>query len=81
MSGGTPHRRGADRTAEDLIWDSVLQYGFFAVKHNWTPEQVDSLPGWYEDRLPDYHQMLDEIHNADQARSDRIRRAHERGGW
>lgn len=76
MSGGTPHRQGDDRTPEDLLWEKVVRYGFYAVKHNWTPDQVDDLPDYFARRLPDYHEMLDEIHNQESERSNRVNRAH-----
>lgn len=76
MQGGTPHRRGDDRTAEDRTWDEVRHYAYFAVKHNWTPEQVDRLPDFYAQRLPQYHEMLDEIHDEQRQRSERIAKAH-----
>ena len=56
-----------------------MHYAFYAVKHNWTPEQVEGLPDFYRNRMPDYHEMLDEIHNEERNRNDRVARAHNNG--
>lgn len=39
----------------------VLDYGQFAVWHDWTPDQVDRLPDWYRRHLPVYHAILDQL--------------------
>lgn len=72
MRGQRPHRQGDDLTPEDQAWEEVIDYMFWAVKHNWPPEVVDQLPQAVRDRGHDYHQMLDEIHQEDKARQDRI---------
>lgn len=61
LSGGTPHRRGADLTTADLTWSRVLHYGRFAERYQWTPDQVDALPEWYARLLPVYWKILDQL--------------------
>lgn len=39
----------------------VIDYGWFAERYHWTPEQVERLPQWYARRLPPYATMLDEL--------------------
>lgn len=60
------------------MWERVLDYAWYAVKHNWTPDQVDNLPDFFAGRLAGYHQMLDEIHNEQADRTERIRAARDR---
>lgn len=42
-------------------WKTVHDYGWFALRFGWTPEQVDRLPAFYEARLPQYAQVWDEV--------------------
>lgn len=42
-------------------WKTVHDYGWFALRFGWTPEQVDRLPAFYEARLPQYAQAWDEV--------------------
>lgn len=30
----------------------MRDYGWYANRHNWTPDQVDALPAWIDARLP-----------------------------
>jgi hypothetical protein len=39
----------------------VVDYGWFAERHHWTPAQVDELPPWYRNRLPAYTAILDQL--------------------
>jgi hypothetical protein len=39
----------------------MYDYGWYAERHNWTPEQVDNLPAWVEARLPGFAQCWDQV--------------------
>lgn len=53
-------------------------YGQFAVWHDWTPDQVDALPEWYQRLLPTYHAILDQL---DRDERDRNRASQQTPGW
>lgn len=39
----------------------MVDYGWYAVRHNWTPEQVDALPAWFDARYPEFIGVWDEV--------------------
>ncbi|HEX5997271.1 MAG TPA: hypothetical protein VFY84_19195 [Jiangellales bacterium] len=45
------------RTQADLLWEDVAYYGWYAEVYQWTPDQVDALPGWYADRVRSFHDL------------------------
>ena len=38
----------------------MAEYGWYANRHGWTPQQVDALPAWIDARLPLYAQAWDQ---------------------
>lgn len=43
------------------MWLDVVDYGWYAARHNWTPAQVDALPAWFDARYPEFVKVRDEI--------------------
>lgn len=39
----------------------MLEYGWYAHRHNWTPAQVDELPAWYDARAADFDRVWSKV--------------------
>lgn len=38
----------------------MYDYGWYANRHNWTPQQVDQIPAWIEARLQPFAAAWDQ---------------------
>lgn len=43
------------------MWLEVVDYGWYADRHGWTPEQVDRLPAFFDARYPEFVKVRDEM--------------------
>lgn len=41
--------------------ERTASFGFFAERYGWTPDQVETLPHWFKQRLPAFARIMDEL--------------------
>jgi hypothetical protein len=39
----------------------MFDYGWYAARFGWTPEQVDRIPAWIDARMPAFMGVWDEV--------------------
>lgn len=39
----------------------MVEYGWYANRHDWTPQEVDALPAWFDARYSDFARVWDKV--------------------